>query len=375
MVDDVGNVPPSGTSRKDRRRIVGERPESYRRRQRLAVSIISILLLIVIGIVVAGYVIIFVLPPKQLVIRVNDVSYNRGDMIKLLRLRQATIEGVGQTFNSSDDIFKALQLIVENEIISQSAARYGLSVTREEVTNRIRSIMAPTEDETLGKSDAQVEREFAERHRQYLNTTQVDEQEHRQLVRGALLREKLRQFLGDQVPTMSEQVYVHRLVINAQDEVDIMMTKLRDLVIDDKSPQNLRTAFKVIAREFSRDTETQQSGGALGWIPRGVDEDYEDVFFDLEISELSKPVPNIDNPHELYFFMVSDRAGASLINERNRDILKTGVLQNWLNEERSNHDVHAVFNSEIYNWMLKQLKITSSITPTPATGPSIPGIP
>ena len=105
----------------------------------------------------------------------------------------------------------------------------------------------------------------------------------------------------------------------------------------------------------------------------GVDEDYEDIFFDLEIGELSDPVPNIDNPQEMYFFMLSEKSGSKEISERNRDILKTGTLQKWLNDQRADHDVYAVFNSEIYGWILDQMRITSTITPTPATNPMIPG--
>lgn len=373
MVDETGSAPSSDSGRVDRRRVVAQRPEGYRRRQRLAIAIISALLLVVAGIVVTGYVIIFVMPPQQLVVRVNDVSYTRGDMVKLLRLRQATMEGLGQTFNSSDDVFKALQLIVENEIISQSASKFGITVNREEVDNRIRGIMAPKEDDSLGKSDAQIEREFKEKYRQYLNITQVSESEYRSMLKRALLREKVRQFVGDQVPTVAEQVYVHRIGMNAQDEVDIMTTKLGDAVSDDKRPEYLRAVFKAVAREFSRDPGTQQSGGDLGWIPMGVDEDYEDIFFDLEIGELSDPVPNIDNPQEMYFFMLSEKSGSKEISERNRDILKTGTLQKWLNDQRADHDVYAVFNSEIYGWILDQMRITSTITPTPATNPMIPG--
>ena len=375
MVDEAGNAPSSGSGRVDRRRIAAQRPESFRRRQRLAIGIISVLLLAVVGIIVAGYVVIFVLPPQQLVVRVNDVSYTRGDMVKLLRLRQATVEILGEQFNSSDDVFQALQLIVENEIVSQSASKFGISVSREELDDRIRGIMAPSRDESLGKSEAQVERELQERYRQYLNTTQVGESEHRALVRRALLREKVRQFVGDKVPTVGEQVYLHRIVMHNQDEIDIMQTNLADALGDDRSPQRIRAVFKAVAREFSRDPDTQQSGGEFGWVPFGVDEDYEGIFFDMEIGVLSDPVPNLDNPQELYFFMLSDRSSSQAITERNRDILKTSALQTWLNEERVNHDIYAIFNSEIYAWILDQLRISSTVTPTPAADSLFPGLP
>ena len=114
----------------------------------------------------------------------RDVSYTRGDMVKLLRLRQKTLELTqAQGLRNSDDIFQALQLIVENEIISQAAPGQGISVSKEEVDNRLRTTMAPTRSESLGKSTLRSSAEFNERYRQFLNTTQVSSEEHRDLVR------------------------------------------------------------------------------------------------------------------------------------------------------------------------------------------------
>ena len=62
-------------------------------------AVIGLLLLLVTGIIVAGYVIIFVLPPRQLVVRVDDVSYTRGDLVKILRVRQAETEFLGSSYS------------------------------------------------------------------------------------------------------------------------------------------------------------------------------------------------------------------------------------------------------------------------------------
>ena len=132
MVEEAPDIRP-GRPAVDARRQAAQRPAGHRRRQRLAVAIVGALVLVVVGILVAGYVIIFVFPPQQLVVRVDDVSYSRGDMVKLLRLRQATVQATGGVFNSGEDVFEALQLIVENEIIAQAAPRFGLSVPRQEI--------------------------------------------------------------------------------------------------------------------------------------------------------------------------------------------------------------------------------------------------
>ena len=325
------------------------------------------LLLAITGIVVAGYIIIFVLPPQQLIVRVDDVVYTRGDMVKLLRIRQKALElDNTQGLRSTDDIFQALQIIVENEIIAQVAPSQGISVSREEVDNQIRSSMAPSESESLGKSAAQVEREYRERYRQFLNSAQVSEGEHRDLIRKAILREKFRQFVGDQVPVYAEQVYLHRIAMGYQDEIDIMQTKYIDMLGDDRSPENIRDTIRTIAREFSRDPDTVNSRGDLGWVPLGIHEDYEYDFWELEVGEMSEPTPNVENPQVSFFFVVSQREDVLEISRINREQLKTNALQEWLNDERQNHDVYATFNSDIYAWFVEQLRVSASTTPTPA---------
>ena len=370
MVDEAREVPSRRTVRRDSRRIAAERTPEERRRRRIALIIIGVMLLVLTGIIIAGYVMIFVLPPQQLVVRVNDVVYTRGDMVKLLRLRQRSMElAQTQQIRTSDDVFEALQLIVENEVIAQAAPSDGISVSRDEIDNSIRARIAPSPDESLGKSNAQIEREYHERYRQFLNQAQVSEAEHRDLVRKSILREKYRQFLGDQVPAFAEQVYLHRIAMGQNDEIDIMQTKLADSIGDNKSPEHMRAVFRAIAREFSSDPDTYQSAGDVGWTPLGIHEDYEDKFWELEPGILSKPTPNVDNPQQVLFFMVSERDGNREVSRRNRETLKTRTLQIWVNQERQNHDVYATFNSDIYAWFIEQLRISASTTPTPVSNP------
>ncbi len=370
MVDEAQEAPSRRTVRRDSRRIAAERSPEERRRRRLALIIIGAMLFVITGIVIAGYVIIFVLPPQQLIVRVNDVVYTRGDMVKLLRLRQRSMElSDTQGLRTSDDVFEALQLIVENEVIAQAAPSDGIAVSRDEIDNAVRARIAPSANESLGKSDAQIQREYHERYRQFLNQAQVSETEHRDLVRKSILREKYRQFVGDQVPAFAEQVYLHRIAMSPNDEIDIMQTKLTDSIGDDNSPERIRGILRAIAREFSSDPETYQSAGNLGWTPLGIYEDYEDKFWDLEPGELSKPTPNMDNPQSIFFYVVSERDGNREVTRRNRETLKTRALQMWVNRERQNHDVYATFNSDIYAWFIEQLRISASTTPTPVTNP------
>ena len=350
----------------DRRRETS-RIQQVQRRRRVAFAAIGLLLLVVVGILFAGYVIIFVRPPQERVVSVNEVTYTRGDMVKMLRIRQRLLEETGQRVDASSDIFQALQLIVENEIISQSAPSIGITVADEEVDQQIQATIIFQSGGVLsGKSEEQMDREFKELYSNFLNASQISEDEHREIVRRSLLREKVRQYVGESVPSVAKQYHVYRLAVAQEDEIDIMLTKYQDYVKNSTDPRLLHEAFKAITREFSRESpELVRRGGEVGWLPLGVLEDYDDVIATVEVGKLSDPIPNRDQRQQAFVFMVSEIEELRELTPSNHETLKTRALERWINERRREHDVYAVFNSDIYAWMIQQLGISTAITPSP----------
>ena len=350
----------------DRRR-EASRIQQVQRRRRVAFGVIGVMLLIVVGIIFAGYVIIFVRPPQERVVSVNEVTYTRGDMVKMLRIRQRLLEDSGQPIDTSSDIFQALQLIVENEIISQSAPSIGINVSDEEVDQQIQgTIIFQAGGSLAGKSDEQLDREFKELYSNFLNASQISEDEHRDIVRRSVLREKVRQYVGESVPSVAKQYHVYRMAVGQEDEIDIIITKYNDYVKNSTDPLLLHEAFKAITREFSREApELVRRGGEVGWLPTGVLEDYDDVIAYVEVGKLSDPIPNRDQRQQAFIFMVSEIDELRELDPTNHEVLKTRALERWINEQRREHDVYAVFNSDIYAWMIQQLGISTAITPSP----------
>ena len=358
--------PASDAAPTDRRREI-DRIRQVQRRRRLAFGVIGALLVVIAAILIAGYVWIFVRPPQERVVSVNDVTYTRGDMVKLLRIRQRLLEDSGQRIDTGTDIFQALQLIVENEIIAQSAPSLGITVSDAEVDAQIQATIIFQSGGTLtGKAQDQVDREFKELYAGFLNSSQIDEAEHRRLVRRSLLREKVREYVGESVPSVTKQYHLYRLAVNHDDEIDIMLTKYADYVKLSTDPRLLHEAFWAITREFSREEqELVRRGGEVGWLPLGVLEDYDDVIASLEVGKLSDPIPNRDQRQQAYVFMVSEIDELRELSPANLDALKTRALERWINEQRREHEVYAVFNSDIYAWMIDQLGISTTITPSP----------
>ncbi|MDA0768709.1 MAG: SurA N-terminal domain-containing protein [Chloroflexi bacterium] len=353
-------------ARPDRRSEV-VRIQQLKRRRRYAFAIIGALMLVIVGILLAGYVIIFVRPPQQLVVRVNDIEYSRGDMVKILRVRQRSLEQTGERLDNSTDVFQALQLIVENEIIAQTAPSLGITVSEEEVDAQINfSITLSSGVDPFGKSPDQLEREFDEQYGRFLNESQINEKEHRDIVRRIILRQKVRIFVGESVPLVAKQYHVYRLTLQSGDEADVMRTKYQDMVRTNTDPQILAEAFKNITREFSREpAESLRIGGDLGWLPLGIIKDYDDVIATLEMGRLSDPVRNRDVQNDTLIFMVSEVDELRDVHPGHVETLRNNALDDWINEHRRDHEVYAVFNSEIYAWIIEQLGISTSILPTP----------
>ena len=359
------------SGRIDRRREIVER-QSEPTKRRLAIALIVVAVLAISGIVIAGYVVKYVIPPRQAIVTVNEVSFTRADMIKRLRAQQSGAELFGLDFKMSEEIFGALHTMVENEIMVQTSARYGLAVSEEEIDRWIQALFLPRVSDLLTTDAAQINSEFKESYRAYLNATQLSESEHRDLARSSIVRAKFQEFIGERVPNVAEQIRYYQLVLNHIDEIDIIQTKYNDATASALTAEEFKLAFKEVVREFSRDDpETVRLGGEKGWLPRGVLPAYEDMLYALEVGKLSTPQQDVDDPTLVIFYMVPERAEARELDPENREVLKREALQEWLNEERDNHVVNAEFDSEIYDWLVAQLRISSKATPDP-TPDSLP---
>ena len=343
---------------------------NLKKKNRLVFLSLGVSCSIILIMIFIGFLLVFVLPPRHLVVSINDVKYTRGDLVETVRVNKTTEIFLGPDADKGSTIFDTLQKIVENEIISQSAPSYGVSVTNSEIDSIIEYVMQSTEDQNSGKTKQQIQLETRERYLRYLNQVQVDEDSHKEQLRKALLREKMKQWSGETVPYVAEQVHLFRMLIPLSGEYEIMQTNYSDAVKNALTSEDYEDAFKYLAKEFSVDDPIMiRQGGDMGWVPKGVIE-YERDFFDLEIGELSDPIKNKDNPSTMIFFMVSDKQTAAELDQSMREKLKTNALQKWVNKERSRHDIFAEFNSDVYAWVGEQVKLNDrSPTPTPNPDP------
>ncbi len=225
-----------------------------------------------------AYYKLLVAPNQELVIQVNSVKFTMGDYVKLLKIYSTGTDASGSQ-NLALAPFELLQVIEENELISQAAPRLGIEVTPEEIQKEIEGRVLPPTQEGEVIDPQTAAREFKERYRQRLTLLGLNDAEYRHTVRYDLARSKLREQLGVAVPQVARQAHLYGMLLDEQANVDDLKAKLEK-----------GADFKTLAKENSKDANTAPKGGDLGWLPRNVRPEFDGVIFGLAPNDVSFPI-------------------------------------------------------------------------------------
>ncbi|MCS7206827.1 MAG: SurA N-terminal domain-containing protein [Dehalococcoidia bacterium] len=370
----ASKAPPRPTEmRSSRRRLARWQQEQRKARTALIFGIVAVL--VILAIPAYGYYATFIKPPREWVVQVNDRIFTMGYLVKLLRMYQRGTELTGQNPNLGTMPFQIVQVISENELVRQVAPRYNITVSKEDIDQEVRRRILGTRPPNDTTPPDQLEREFRERYRQYLTAIRLSEQEHRQLVEWDLYRERMRDYLGQTIPTVQPQVRLSRLTVPTQDKAREVVQRFRE-----------GQPFPKLVNEYSIDDEEVRKEGDIGWVVKGIHTDLDEkiicppepgsnretempgLFAGIQPGTLLCPQmrptgPEGQNVWQVY--LVTEVASAREVDSQQREILKTRALEKWLSEERPKHIVRLNFDSEKYAWVVKQLRIAS--TPTGQT--------
>jgi len=332
------------------------------RRRQVGMLLFGILgLILIASIPVYGYYDTFVSPYRSWIVKVNDETFTMGYLVKLLRMQQAGSEATGQSMNLGSKPFDLVNLLAENELISQAAPRYKIEVTAGEIDTEIRRriIGAAPMEET---SPEQVEREFQERYRFYLNRVQLSQTEHRQIVRYELLNDELLDHLGQEIPIEMPQVRLYSIPVKDQGE------KPAEEIADEIRTAFARgVSFPELVKQFAP-SDVVRKEGEVGWMPRGISPASDPLLFD-ELTpcenpkewlgcQISEPVTDYNpttSEFSLTIYVVREKSNLREVEDRFRTMLKTRSLDGWLAEEKRANDVQINFNSDRYSWVIEQL--------------------
>ena len=327
-----------------------------RRRKRQALAIAAALILVIVAIPAYGYYDTFVEPPRHVVANINGSKFTLGDMVDLTKANVAFFRQGGGQPDLGSLPFQILDNIITNELIFQVAPGLGITVTQEDIDERIRENFYPTVPEDQEAGTAQLEREFNERYREYLNVTGHSDGEYRKIVQLSLLQGKARELMADRVPGVEEQVYVEWIKLNRSSD-----TVQQDIETIQRRISDEGEEFGTLARIFSIDDSFADNDGLVGWVPRSAFPLLDETLFSLEHNTLSEA---IFTEGGYYLMRVSDGPETRDVSEEMREQIKGSVYNQWLLDLRRANDVSVAFSSKEYAWLVRKVR---EFLPTPAT--------
>jgi len=268
-----------------------------------------------------------------------------------------------------------LENLIDNELIRQEAKRRGITVTPEEVQTEIEhnfnyyrvpptpvptpttgptwtpeptptgaptatptpsptpTVGTPTPTATPGPTDTPeptatpvTEEGFKSMYNSYLQDVKknagLSEADVRDLVTVQLLRTKLQEAMGAEVPTTAEQIHARHILVDSEDAAKAALDRIQK-----------GEDFAKVAQEVSTDTATKDKGGDLGWFPRGqMEQAFEDAAFALKPGQVSGVVQTSAGYH---IIKVEEYAADRPLDESILALKRSSALDDWLQKRRA----------------------------------------
>ena len=307
------------------------------RKQRALLVAAAIAIFFILAIPAYGYWANFIAPPRSVVLQVDNNQYTLGYMAKYL----IGVQALTGPLDMSKEPIALLQMLQQNELVKSGTDRKGITVSADELDKAIKERMIGNSPQFADLPEDQVDREFNEAYIQYLNTANLSENEHRDLVRNNLLKAKLKDSLGEAIPTSSKQAKMSWIVIPSKRDQgeDAMIVSLKAVETVSRG-LDIGEDFAVLAEKYSEDRGTAVNGGYYGWVAEGAFGILDETIFSLSEGDTSEAIETGDTT---YFFTVSETEEDRLVDEDMLNRLKEVALLEWLREEQGNHRITSCF--------------------------------
>ena len=354
-----------------RRQMVAEKQQLQIRSRPFIIAAIVVLFGIL-TIPVYAYFQNYVFPPRELALRVAGMEYSRGDVVNFIRFNQRMSENLGVPFEVGNSLFDALQTLQENELSYQLAARYGITVSSEEVDDRLNTILGFVAKTVAERESQEYKDNIEEAKRQFINRIEMDESVFRDFIRKSMFKERLRAVVAEEIPRVQAQVHLYEIILFDRD-AEVRRAIERDLVSGNP--------IENVILEHSQDPNVRRDLGDRGWFPFGVTTEIDYLLFGLDgegnrllpIGQLSEP-RYVEESDWWSYMLVAEVQDAREVNEDNFEALTTRGMTIFFNEERKNFDLHMVLDSAIFEWVNAQIRL-SALLPTPTPVPYGDGMP
>ncbi len=338
------------------------------RRQRIAIVVGAALILVIVGVVLAGVYQQFILPPRVMAGDVRGVRFTMGDLVERIRVLQGINRYQGGQVDFSRIPFQLLTDLLHAEILRQAAPGLGIDVTDTQIDEAIKSQFRPEPEPGQEVTDAQLDAEFDNIYKNFLTQVNLTDDAYRRIMQERLHQSTLFGIMLGSLPEEAPQIELQAIALSLNSTA---------------SPEGVRERL-VLGQDFgSVSREIAGNDGYIGWVPEGAFPEFDSYLFgeteiaddgtetrkpaSLEPGEISTPIyqdetifiiQSIDGPEtrkvepQMLFQMASAR-----VEEWKDDQLARGSDEGW---------VKINFDSNRYAWVTDQVRLTAPrVTPQP----------
>jgi parvulin-like peptidyl-prolyl isomerase len=250
-----------------------------------------------------------------------------------------------------------LDTLIQEELIRQAAAERGIDVSADEIDRAIEegfgyyrdqptpspspattpitatSEITPTEAPTP-MTRAGFEEAYNNNLKALLESTGLTEDDYREMIRTELLSNKLRESVGQEVPTRELQIRARHILVETEDEANAVLERL-----------NQGEDFATVAMEVSQDTLSAELGGDLGWFARGdMVPDFEEAAFDLPVGEISDVV---ETTYGFHIILVEERDEDKELDPDTLEQRISDAFEVWLLDLQTEADIEILWSEDM----------------------------
>jgi parvulin-like peptidyl-prolyl isomerase len=201
---------------------------------------------------------------------------------------------------------QVLEQMIDQELIRQAAVEMGVSISEAELEASIQDI--------IEQSGGQ---EQFDQSLQGMGTTYDD---FRQMLLDQLLSEAVYSAVTASISPVAEQVHARHVLLPTRERAEEVLARLQ-----------AGEDFSYLAREYSEDISSRESGGDVGFFPRGVmPPEVEEVAFSLEVGETSEIV---ETQFGFHIVQVLEREEREIAVEVFENLRQQAFMQ-WLQDQR-----------------------------------------
>ena len=252
--------------------------------------------------------------PGSTAVQVDDTRYRLDHFTNRLKMYVDQNGGPG-VVDRITALSQVPAILIQEEIVRRFSGEFDITASEEEILQEIATRLGITADDET----------FDVVFQQELTRSGLSELEFRDMISALVLETKLLEMFEAEVSPSAESVRYRQILVSTDETAQELRGKIE-----------AGEDFAALAAENSQDVGTRDSGGEVGWVPRGaLDASTEELVFALEPAEIT----TIPLPQGVLLIEMEEKAEDREVEESQKAPLASRALADWVQEKRATLDI------------------------------------